>query len=62
MKRLILLVFFSVMVFLSALVSVSAQSTSKSMTVNGAGASFPFPVYAQWAYKYNQITGTKVNY
>jgi phosphate transport system substrate-binding protein len=31
-------------------------------TINGAGASFPYPVYSQWAYKYNQLTGLKLNY
>jgi phosphate transport system substrate-binding protein len=30
--------------------------------INGAGATFPFPVYSQWAYKYAQVTGNKVNY
>jgi phosphate transport system substrate-binding protein len=33
-----------------------------AQTINGAGASFPYPVYSQWAYKYNQITGVKLNY
>jgi len=31
-------------------------------TLNGAGASFPFPVYSAWAYEYNGITGVRVNY
>ena len=31
-------------------------------TLNGAGASFPFPVYSAWAYEYNGITGVQVNY
>lgn len=30
--------------------------------INGAGASFPYPVYSQWAYKYHKLTGTKINY
>ena len=29
--------------------------------INGAGASFPYPVYSQWAYKYHKLTGTKIN-
>jgi len=33
-----------------------------AITVNGAGASFPYPIYSQWAEKYNNLTGTKVNY
>jgi phosphate transport system substrate-binding protein len=31
-------------------------------TVNGAGATFPFPLYTQWANDYNKATGVKVNY
>ncbi len=30
--------------------------------INGAGASFPFPLYSQWAYEYNKLTGMKLNY
>ncbi len=30
--------------------------------INGAGATFPYPIYAQWAYKYEKLTGTKLNY
>jgi phosphate transport system substrate-binding protein len=35
---------------------------AQEITINGAGASFPYPLYAQWAYKYNQLTGVKLNY
>jgi phosphate transport system substrate-binding protein len=31
-------------------------------TLNGAGASFPYPVYSAWAYDYNKATGVKLNY
>ena len=27
-----------------------------------AGASFPYPVYSQWAHKYHELTGVKLNY
>jgi phosphate transport system substrate-binding protein len=30
--------------------------------LNGAGASFPYPVYSGWAYMYHQATKTQVNY
>jgi len=30
--------------------------------LNGAGASFPYPVYSGWAYMYQQATKTQVNY
>jgi len=35
---------------------------AQSKTLNGAGATFPYPIYSQWAYQYNQITGVKINY
>lgn len=31
-------------------------------TLNGAGATFPYPVYSAWAYDYNKITGVQLNY
>src|SRR5208283_4306470 len=32
------------------------------MTINGAGATFPYPLYMKWAAKYNELTGLKLNY
>jgi phosphate transport system substrate-binding protein len=32
------------------------------ISVIGAGASFPNPLYQKWAAQYNQLTGVKVNY
>jgi len=31
-------------------------------TLNGAGASFPYPVYSAWAFAYNKATGVQLNY
>jgi len=31
-------------------------------TLNGAGATFPYPVYSAWAFDYNKVTGIRVNY
>ena len=31
-------------------------------SINGAGATFPYPLYAQWSYKYNKLNGLKLNY
>jgi phosphate transport system substrate-binding protein len=39
-----------------------AVPVTAAMSLNGAGATFPQPVYQKWAYKYNQETGVKVNY
>jgi phosphate transport system substrate-binding protein len=32
------------------------------VTVDGAGASFPYPIYSHWAYKYEELTGLRLNY
>jgi phosphate transport system substrate-binding protein len=31
-------------------------------TLNGAGATFPYPVYSAWAFDYNKIAGVQLNY
>ncbi|RMH60082.1 MAG: phosphate ABC transporter substrate-binding protein PstS [Zetaproteobacteria bacterium] len=31
-------------------------------TINGAGATFPYPVYSKWAWAYNKETGVRLNY
>jgi phosphate transport system substrate-binding protein len=31
-------------------------------TLNGAGASFPYPVYSAWAFDYSKATGVQLNY
>ncbi len=41
-----------------ALTSVPALA----LTMNGAGASFPYPIYTKWFYEYNKKTGIKINY
>ncbi len=43
---------------LGALMAVS----SFAYTINGTGASFPYPVYKQWIKSYYQATGNRVNY
>ncbi|MGD8709011.1 MAG: phosphate ABC transporter substrate-binding protein PstS [Ectothiorhodospiraceae bacterium] len=30
--------------------------------INGAGASFPYPIYSKWAAAYNEATGVRLNY
>lgn len=44
----------------SLLASVAAFS--QAHTITGAGASFPYPIYAKWASLYEKETGNKVNY
>jgi len=54
------------MVFAAALIAMGAMSAAPTAeaaaTLNGAGATFPFPVYSKWAYSYNKETGVKLNY
>jgi phosphate transport system substrate-binding protein len=41
----------------------AADSKSvRTISLNGAGATFPYPIYSQWAYTYNKVSGTKLNY
>lgn len=39
-----------------------AVSAMAAETLNGAGASFPYPIYAQWALDYNKATKVQINY
>lgn len=41
---------------------ISISIACAGSTVNGAGASFPYPVYSAWAFQYYKDTGTKINY
>lgn len=47
-----------VLLTLLAAIAVSAQAG----TINGAGATFPAPVYSKWAAEYNKQTGVQLNY
>ncbi|MBL7479421.1 phosphate ABC transporter substrate-binding protein PstS [Legionella bononiensis] len=41
---------------------INANSSYASLAITGAGATFPYPVYAKWAEAYHNKTGTQVNY
>jgi len=41
---------------------IGKQTTLAPMTLNGAGATFPYPIYAKWASAYNKATGVQINY
>ena len=36
--------------------------TANAVDITGAGASFPYPIYAKWAAQYHQETGNRINY
>ena len=42
--------------------AVMAVSPAMAANVTGAGATFPYPVYAKWAENYKKATGNSVNY
>ena len=48
------------LVVLASLVTVG--SALAATTVTGAGATFPYPLYAKWAKDYQSATGVKINY
>jgi phosphate transport system substrate-binding protein len=39
-----------------------SASFAQTVKINGAGASFPYPVYSQWAYKYKSMNDVQINY
>lgn len=45
-----------------ATLGLIAAPTFAATTINGAGATFPYPVYADWAKAYNKETGVQLNY
>ncbi len=40
----------------------AASAVQAAATINGAGATFPYPVYGKWAHVYNKETGVRFNY
>jgi len=38
------------------------SSSEQSISLNGAGATFPAPLYTKWFDVYNKLTGVKINY
>ncbi len=47
---------------LALAVVLSFSMANAEETLNGAGATFPYPVYSAWAYDYHKTTGVKLNY
>ena len=42
--------------------SSTSPTTSESVDLTGAGATFPYPLYSRWFSEYAQETGIKINY
>ena len=41
---------------------VVSSAFASGMRINGAGATFPYPIYSKWAHSYVKRTGVKLNY
>ncbi|MBE0604339.1 MAG: phosphate ABC transporter substrate-binding protein PstS, partial [Deltaproteobacteria bacterium] len=55
--------FLAVAVILMALSFVIVPGASAELAINGAGATFPYPLYSKWFYEYsNANPGVKFNY
>jgi phosphate transport system substrate-binding protein len=47
---------------LAAAVAASASVAVRAASISGAGATFPYPIYAKWADAYKKETGNSLNY
>ena len=47
---------------LTGIAAFGLASTASAADISGAGATFPFPIYAKWAAVYKGQTGTGLNY
>jgi phosphate transport system substrate-binding protein len=47
---------------IAAILASLAFSAQAQQTINGAGATFPAPLYSKWAESYNRATGIRINY
>ncbi len=56
------MMFLKSVVVSSILVTTAFSTALSAETINGAGASFPHPIYAKWAEEYNKETGVRINY
>jgi phosphate transport system substrate-binding protein len=46
----------------AGLAVASLTTPASAADITGAGATFPFPIYAKWAEAYNKETGNRLNY
>ena len=47
---------------MTLLAAIGIAATAQAQSINGAGATFPAPLYSKWAEAYNKETGVRVNY
>src|ERR1041385_1005872 len=46
----------------AGLASAAVVTSALAADISGAGATFPFPIYAKWAAAYKGVSGTSLNY
>src|SRR5207302_4285559 len=46
----------------AAVVALGLSGAAGAAEISGAGATFPYPIYAKWAEAYKAKTGTSMNY
>jgi len=51
-----------VMRFMAAIAAASLATAAAAVEITGAGATFPYPIYAKWADAYKKATGVGMNY
>src|SRR5215213_4843752 len=47
---------------LATAVLALSSAAANAIDISGAGATFPYPIYAKWAEAYKKETGTGLNY
>ncbi|SRR5579871_1493198 len=46
----------------AAFTGAGLANAAGSLSLNGAGATFPYPIYSKWFYEYNKAVGVAINY
>lgn len=54
--------FFVASAFAAMTMAAAGTTTAQAADITGAGATFPFPIYAKWAEAYKAATGIGLNY
>lgn len=52
----------SSLAFVAASSAVVFSTASHAVDITGAGATFPFPIYAKWAEEFKKVSGNSMNY
>jgi len=47
---------------IAGLMGMAAANGAAAAEITGAGATFPYPIYAKWADMYQKETGDRINY